>query len=271
MLIEGLIDEGDLDAACALTAQTEPRMAPPEVRLLNVWFHLARGRLRAIRGDHDRALADFFEAGEIMAAYEQRSPYLAWRLRAAHVLITTGEDARAAELIEAELALADDYGLPSVTGAALRTRARLEEPGAARASLTRAVELLEASGNPLERLRALRDLGELELRRDDPGAAQTPLRQALDLAHSCGASALEAEVRALLVRSGARPRRAAASGAESLTSTERRVAELAAQGLTNPQIAEQLVVSPSTVEWHLTNTYRKLDATRATLREMLSG
>ena len=57
-----------------------------------------------------------------------------------------------------------------------------------------------------------------------------------------------------LARAGAR--RPAKSG--SLTPTERRVAELAAQGLANKEIAGALVVTINTVEFHLSNTYAKL-------------
>ena len=58
---------------------------------------------------------------------------------------------------------------------------------------------------------------------------------------------------------GGRPRRFELSGAESLTPSERRVCALAAEGSSNPQIAQALFVTRRTVETHLTNAYRKLD------------
>ena len=48
------------------------------------------------------------------------------------------------------------------------------------------------------------------------------------------------------------------SGAEALTASERRVSELAAQGMTNPEIAQQLFVTINTVEGHLRHAYQKL-------------
>jgi DNA-binding CsgD family transcriptional regulator len=61
--------------------------------------------------------------------------------------------------------------------------------------------------------------------------------------------------------SGAATRRraAAAAGADALTPAERRVAEIAANGATNREIARRLYLSPKTVEMHLRSAYRKLD------------
>ena len=56
-----------------------------------------------------------------------------------------------------------------------------------------------------------------------------------------------------------RPRRVMLSGLDALTPSERRVAELAARGLTTRQVAEALFVTPKTVEFHLRHTYQKLD------------
>jgi DNA-binding CsgD family transcriptional regulator len=60
------------------------------------------------------------------------------------------------------------------------------------------------------------------------------------------------------------------SGVESLTPSERRVGDLAAQGLTTRQMAEALYVTPKTVEYHLRHTYRKLAiSSRAQLSDVL--
>jgi DNA-binding CsgD family transcriptional regulator len=57
---------------------------------------------------------------------------------------------------------------------------------------------------------------------------------------------------------GARPRRLMFTGVESLTASERRVAELAAEGMPNREIAQRLFVTLKTVEFHLGNAYRKV-------------
>ena len=92
-----------------------------------------------------------------------------------------------------------------------------------------------------------------------PTEAREPLQRALELARACGATALAERVRTELQATGARPRREALSGVGSLTPSERRVADLAAAGATNREIAQELFVTPKTVEVHLSNTYRKLE------------
>jgi DNA-binding CsgD family transcriptional regulator len=102
--------------------------------------------------------------------------------------------------------------------------------------------------------------------------SRPPLREALDLAHGCGAEPLAEQARTELVASGARPRRPALTGVEALTASELRVCQLAADGLSNAEIAQTLFVTRRTVETHLGNAYRKLNITsRAELAEALCG
>jgi DNA-binding NarL/FixJ family response regulator len=61
-----------------------------------------------------------------------------------------------------------------------------------------------------------------------------------------------------LAATGARPRKLFQTGIDALTATERRVAGLAAEGLTNKDIAQLLFVTVKTVEVHLSSVYRKL-------------
>jgi DNA-binding NarL/FixJ family response regulator len=84
------------------------------------------------------------------------------------------------------------------------------------------------------------------------------LRQALDLADRGGLQRLARLSREELHACGARPRRSAISGVESLTPAEHRVAVLAARGQSNPEIAQELYVTRRTVETHLTHVFQKL-------------
>jgi DNA-binding CsgD family transcriptional regulator len=70
---------------------------------------------------------------------------------------------------------------------------------------------------------------------------------------------LAARAETELLATGARPRRIALSGVDSLTPSERRVAQMAAEGHTNREVAQALFVSPKTVEVHLSSVYRKLE------------
>jgi DNA-binding CsgD family transcriptional regulator len=110
----------------------------------------------------------------------------------------------------------------------------------------------------LERARAHVAAGAALRRAGRPAEARDPLRLALDLAHRCGATELEEEALAELRAAGGRPRRPLTSGAGALTPSERRVADLAAAGRLNREIAEMLFVTLSTVEFHLRRAYRKL-------------
>ncbi|HEV2786183.1 MAG TPA: helix-turn-helix transcriptional regulator, partial [Solirubrobacteraceae bacterium] len=89
--------------------------------------------------------------------------------------------------------------------------------------------------------------------------AREALREGLDLAQRCGAAAVAERAREELVAAGARPRVAALSGVDALTPSERRVAGMAAEGMSNREIAQALFVTPRTVEMHLSNAFRKLD------------
>jgi DNA-binding CsgD family transcriptional regulator len=78
------------------------------------------------------------------------------------------------------------------------------------------------------------------------------------LAHRCGGRGVEERALQELLATGARPRRAPASGRDALTPSELRVAELAAGGNSNRQIAQRLFVTQKTVEAHLARSFRKL-------------
>ena len=91
-------------------------------------------------------------------------------------------------------------------------------------------------------------------------------------AHACGATPLAERARTELLAAGARPRRLATTGAQALTASEGRVAGLAADGLRNRRIAEELFVTTATVETHLRHAFRKLGMrSRDDLRRSLRG
>jgi ATP/maltotriose-dependent transcriptional regulator MalT len=136
--------------------------------------------------------------------------------------------------------------------------------------LREAVTLIDRSGGPLERARAHARIGVALRLAGRQVEAREPLRLAVDLAHRSGARDLEERVIRELRAAGGRPRRRLLNGVGALTPSERRVVELAAAGHLNREIAESLVVTLATVEWHLRNAYRKLGiASRAKLKEVM--
>jgi DNA-binding CsgD family transcriptional regulator len=139
------------------------------------------------------------------------------------------------------------------------------------ALLREAVEVGDAASPRLEQLRALVEYGAALRRANQRAAARTPLSRDLELSHRAGAAGLAEQARTELVAAGARPRRMALSGIESLTASQRRVAELASRGLTTRQV-EALFVTPKTVEFHLRQAYRKLDVgSRGELTKLFCG
>jgi DNA-binding CsgD family transcriptional regulator len=82
------------------------------------------------------------------------------------------------------------------------------------------------------------------------------------VARHCGADGLAETARAELRASGIQLRREATTGADALTPSERRIAGMAAAGLSNAEIAQQLFLTVKTIEMHLTHAYRKLDIRR---------
>ena len=137
--------------------------------------------------------------------------------------------------------------------------------------LREAVEVLAASPARLEHAHAQADVGAALIEAGHRVAARDPLKEALDAAYSCGATALEERARELLIRAGPRPRRPALRGRDALTPRELRLAEMAAAGMTNREIAEALFITTKTVETHLRHAYGKLDiASRRELSDALA-
>jgi DNA-binding CsgD family transcriptional regulator len=138
--------------------------------------------------------------------------------------------------------------------------------------LHESVEILAESQWRLEHAKALVELGAALRRGNKRSDSREFLRQGLELAHKLGATALEERAQTELAATGARPRRLMLSGLESLTPSERRVAEMAAENMTNKDIAQALFVTPKTVEVHLSSVYRKLEiSSRAQLPDALGA
>ncbi len=257
LLVNTFIDQGELEQADSVIAAfgvDESRRTHAAAVL-----RLARGRLRLAQRRPAEALADILAAGDIVVSTGSISPgYLAWRSSAALAYLTLGDRAAARRIASEEVALARAFGGDRTLGVALRTAGTVTGGGDGEALLRESVDCFERAGVALERARTLAELGALLRRSNRRREARTLLVDVLDTAHRAGAAPLAAHAEAELRASGARPRRAVLTGVAALTASERRVAELAAEGLTNREIAQALFVTMRTVEGHLTQVFAKL-------------
>jgi DNA-binding CsgD family transcriptional regulator len=185
-------------------------------------------------------------------------------------LIAVGELARAARLTDLLQQRARALGRTSAIVAAARSRALQHaatgDVGAAMDELVSVDQLLDQVTVPLEVARTLIVRGQLQRRRKQKRAARDSLEQAVAICDAIGATLWAQRARSEL----ARIHGVAEHG--ELTASEARVAELAASGLTNREIAAAAFMSQKTVEANLSRAYRKLGIrSRAELGLTLAG
>ena len=223
----------------------------------------ARGHFRLARGVHDGALQDFLAAGHLMKLWQADCPAaVAWRVHAAGAYLHKGLVPQARELLTEQLAMLPS-GDARVSGLVHRALAETARPDERPVMLMRAADILERCGDSLNLAYTFEKLSRAYESLGDVTHARLHAVRARALAERCGAARVpsrpsttdEAEVR----DSGEGPH-----DVHQLSSAELRVAELAARGSTNHQIARQLFITVSTVEQHLTRTYRKLGIRRRT-------
>jgi DNA-binding CsgD family transcriptional regulator len=197
---------------------------------------------------------------------------IAWRSQAALAHLALGDRESAERLTAEELELARAFGAPRALGVARRAAGVVAGGDRGARLLREAIDALERGDARLERARALADLGAMLRRRNRRTEARELLREALDAAHRAGARSLAEYAETELRATGARPRRVVLRGLDSLTASERRIAEFASQGLSNREIAQTLFVTTRTVEGHLTSVFRKLQVdSRDKLPAALAG
>jgi DNA-binding CsgD family transcriptional regulator len=271
-LADALLDTGDTEAAQATIERAGlPEELPPTMHL--VFFRLARGRLRIAAGSHERGVEELRIVGELARLVPHDNPaWVPWRRIAADGLRQLDRTDEARALCEQELQIARSWGAPHATGAALRALGLSTGGDRGIELLEEAVATLSKSPARLELARALVELGAALRRANRRTEARECLRQGVALAQRLGARALAEHGNVEIAATGARPRKQIATGLDSLTASERRVAQLAAEGKSNKEIAQALFVTVKTVELHLSNTYRKLEiASRGDLAGVLAA
>jgi DNA-binding CsgD family transcriptional regulator len=271
-LLDALIAQDRLaDAEAALDA-ADLSADLPDTYMLN-YVLAARGRLHLARGRVGEAVADLSELDRRERKWRAPNPaVLGYRDDLALAHHRSGDVEAATAVAEATLDAARACGIASAVGAALRTLGLVRGGPDGIDLLTESVGVLESGAARLQLAQSLVELGAAIRRAGHRTAAREPLNRGMDLAHSCRATALAERARAELVAAGSRPRRIPRSGVDALTASEHRIAALAADGMTNREIAQALFVTVRTVQVHLQHVYRKLGIdSRADLPAALRG
>ena len=270
-LAQALLEQGEADEAARVIDWGDfPEQLPPDQVQL-VGFRLSRARLRIETGSPERGVEELLQVGETVRLVPHDNPCsLPWRSCAAEGLRLLDRNDKARALAEEELARARRWGAPHAIGAALRVLGLVEGGTAGIGLLREAVERLSKTEARLKYARALVDLGAALRRANQRAEARERLREGVDLAGRIGAFGLTRRANEEIAATGARPRKVLRTGLDALTASERRVAQLAADGMSNKEIAQTLFVTIKTVEVHLSHAYRKLDiSSRAQLDKAL--
>ena len=254
-----LLERGDLaDAEGTLDAVADIPHDPDAV--LTQPLREARARLWMARGEPERALSVLAPCRDRERTWDIRAVVpIPWRSLTAQAQHAMGHSEEARGLAAEELQLAELFDAPRPIGVAKRTLGLIEGGDDGIELLREAADCLTGSSDRLEHARALVDLGATLRREGHKSDAREPLREGLEAARACGATALAERAYEELRATGARPRKILYSGVEALTPSERRVASMAADGMSNREIAQALFVTLKTVEVHLSHAYAKLE------------
>lgn len=226
----------------------------------------ARGQYYIAAQHFEAALTDFEFCGRLLREWEIDAPTLVpWRCGAAAAHLRMRDPQAAEKLLEEQLALLDraPVNCPRARGKALLLLSGIRSAPQRVAVLREAIKLLRMSGDVYLLSRAM-----LALSRTHDKLGQRDRAKVLE----CSAAELSKKIQsgagtAGVTKTPDRPAsdeepKSAKLSRSGLTVSEQRVAALAATGHTNREIADQLYITISTVEQHLTSVYRKLDVKR---------
>ena len=258
ILASGLHEQGvhhETEQIIRAALASSPADEPRGLLLLEV-----SARVALEHGHLVDALRIVGEAASLANALGVANPGLvAWQPTAAQCYKAVGQPRRAHALAQEALEIAESFGMPRAIALALRTKAGIEGGAAELDHLEAALEVIDYSDAELERAKVLLSYGDALHRAGRDEDARGPLRDGIGLAERLGAKSISRRGLATLRAAGGRPRRARMAGPEALTPAERQVVELATGGATNREIAEALVITRKTVEWHLKKAFVKLD------------
>jgi DNA-binding CsgD family transcriptional regulator len=247
---------GDTGAAHRYLAAAAPHARRIGHRLIGP-LALARSLECEHRGELAEALAVLTGAfGANPEKLDEIDDLLADAVRLA---VQAGELSTAEAIARQAAALAAGSEIPHRQASALYCRGLLDHDAA---RLLAAAERYDDVSKPLMNAMALEAAAAEFVRADDRGQARAAFARAVEVYTSLGAAAdvarLQAAFRAHGIRRGPSAKPRAHSGWDSLTPTEITVAALIEEGLSNPEIAARLLLSPRTVATHVSHILKKL-------------
>ena len=285
--------EGDVAAAAALVEEADALAEATDGRIVPPYGVLTVAAFRGREDELTRSMATstevFLRDGEGMgltlsqwakallldglgrydeafAAAEQASedPYEVWFSTFALVELIeaasrSGRNERAADALEILAASTSASGTPWALGVEARSRALLARGDDAERLYREAIDRLEPTRLRVDLARARLLYGEWLRRERRRLDAREQLRIAYDFFSDAGMEAFAERARVELRATGEHARTRTADTLDQLTPQEAQISRLVAQGHTNREIAAQLFISPSTVEYHLGKVFRKLD------------
>lgn len=258
-LVGSLREQGRIEDAMSELAAAGTNASVPDSPALTPLL-LQRMGLRQDMNQYRAALQDWDEASRRSERHMTglNASSISDLLTAAEIQHALGALGKRDALLAQAGDLADRWGAPAALGELRYRAARLLGGDTARAAFDEAVELLRNSPCRLKLAHALVAQGTALRRFGRRTASREPLREGYELARRASAERLAETARTELRASGIRLRREALSGADALTPSERRIADLAADGASNMAIAQSLFLTVKTVEAHLSSAYRKL-------------
>ena len=256
-LVDALTDAGRLDEADAELRAAGFDGELPTGHTLISGLVAARGRLRLAQSQLPEAIADLGDSRERDASGGGIFDF--WGAPYVRALALAGRREDALAVAEAERERWEKWGTPRAIGTILAAQGVATGGDDGIELLRQAVERLSGSPCRIDLARAQLDLGSALRRANRRTDARDHLREALDIARRCGASGIADDATEELRAAGGRVHREYLSGVDALTASELRVARLAAEGRSNPEIAQTLFLSRKTVEMHLVRVFRKLD------------
>jgi ATP/maltotriose-dependent transcriptional regulator MalT len=203
--------------------------------------------------------AQALDAAELACAHPQEPGACALVLpELIEAAVRCGERARAAEALGRLMFHARATRTRWALGLEARSRALLSEGAAADKLHREAIARLEGSGFPMALARAHLLYGEWLRRERRRADAREQLRTAHRMLTELRLDAFAERAQRELKATGVTARKRTPETRDDLTAQERHIAQLAAEGRTNPDIGSTLYLSPRTVEWHLRKVFSKL-------------